>query len=202
VQFDSSGAKEIRRAEELMAERWRNIKTTILEPKDFVPKLKIDGATFWSPYEGLGCAGDLIKLMRCWVEADQVTVPDKSKAEAMRDLRELEQGAQAARVRVKAAMQEWNIVRSRRWRAPSPIYLGANDLQVLNNLQRQIEAIRTAIANSGGKALLTNLVIDYPSAEIRFSTESYFDFIRRSIDESLRLGFDGKLLGPREDQSW
>jgi len=165
-------------------------------------KSYVDGSSFWNPYEGLGAGANLIKLSHNWLK-DGILQPALGSADdPVKALNHLEASVRALRPKVKFAMEECHQVQSKRKLEATPVQLSKDEVQVLHGLQQQVAQFRQMIANSSGKFAIGNLEIVYPSATIKFTTESYFDFVNRSIDETLILSKTGFLVGPSPNQSY
>jgi hypothetical protein len=162
----------------------------------------IDGSTFWNPYEGLGWAADLIKLARSWIEAGVADPSRGTKEEVCASWERMEAATRAIRPHVKAAYQEWVRFRVGKTHAARPVFLRKEDGRVLRTLREQVLCIRATMAIANGAIRLPEAVIEYPKAEVRFTQESYFDFVLRSIDEVVGLEKGGKLNGPASGQRW
>ena len=163
---------------------------------------KIDGSRFWNPYEGVKAGADLIKFMRGCIESDALVVPGRSKQQACAYLSSIERHVKATVPKLKALMGEWGSVRAGRKVSAHPIFLNEQEREVLRQLRLRVEELRITIEQSSGQMKLFDLAISYPTAEIEFTPESYFDFVFRSLDEILASAKDGKVIGPVENQSW
>lgn len=163
-------------------------------------KKTIDGSKFWNPYEGLGVAADLIKLTYNWVQDGVVKASPDSDINPVQGLRSLEIRVRELRPKVKFAVQEWIFVRVGQKSEATPVQIKPAELEVLHAVQHQIERIEQMIADSAGGLRMDNLAIEYPTAEIQFSTNDYFNFVRRSIGELIGMARVGKVAGPSLDQ--
>ena len=160
----------------------------------------VNGERFWNPKEGLECGIEIIRLFRTQLADGLIAPAPGSGANPGKAFRQLEVGLRGTIPKVKLAVQECLLAKMGRGSRPKPLRLAEAEAKFIKGLHEEIPQIRIGIEKSKGAYRLEDLTIEFPKAEVRFTTKSYFEFIMRSAEEVLAASADGMLLGLSPDQ--
>lgn len=156
----------------------------------------LDGRLFWAPHEGLTAACNLLRLSHCHLECGVIEFSDCSKPVALRMFSHLTVLLQSLRNRFTDYIGADYRFQAGRSNAKPKAKLLPQDAATLAQVRTHAEFCRSRSLK------LTKLAIDYPKVTVVFTSESYYDFIFRSLDAADHWVRTGELMRPRADQRY